>query len=488
LHAGLAPSEGRARAVFDVLEGARCEALGVLRMPGILPNLAAAMAGRLDDLGLLRAHLAAQVPLVEALPMVALDALLDHAEPLLDSGAMEMWHRFARARFGRALAALRPHLDDQAAYAAATGPVLDAIFDAMRWDRADPAAAPERRAAAAARLPVGTEIAPGEDAGGEEDAGRGEAPGGGADAAAGYHRFSTAFDRIVPASALATPEELAALRRRLDASVAVTRAAAARLAHRLQRQLQAERLSAWSFDQEEGMLDTSRLDRVVTDPGAALSFKRERVAAERDTVVTLLIDNSGSMRGRPIALAAMGADLAARALERCGIALEVLGFTTAGWKGGETARRWAEAGRPPHPGRICDLLHIVYKSADQPYRQAREPMALMLRDGLLRENVDGEALLWAAGRLRARPERRRLLLVVSDGAPSDRATLDANDPRYLERHLREVARLLPARRIEVSAIGIGHPVDRVFPDAVVVAGPEGLAPALLSQLGRRLRR
>lgn len=493
MHAILAPRGARARTLFDILEQARTQALGVRLMPGILSNLAAAIAQRLDAMGLLRAHLAAQVPLAEALPMLALDSLLGHERPLLDSGAMDMWHRFARARFGPALAALRPHLADQAEYAAVAHEAVAAVLAAMQWDDSAQPAAPSQPADGA-RPETGTDE--GEDAALEapggakaaEDPGRGEASRAAGPAALGYWRFSTLDDRTVAAASLASPEELTALREQLDRSMADIRTAMTRLAHRLQRRLLAERMSAWSFDQDEGLLDTARLDRVVTAPGEALSFKRERLAPSRDTVACVLIDNSGSMRGRPIALAAMAADLAAQALERCGVTVEILGFTTASWRGGQSARRWVEAGRPPHPGRICDLLHIVYKSADQSYRQARAALALMLRDGLLRENVDGEALLWAASRLLARPERRRVLVVVSDGAPSDRATLDANDPLYLDRHLREtVARFEAERRIELSAIGIGHPVDGHYRDAVVVSGPEGLAPALLSQLGSRLR-
>ena len=485
-HDKLAPVEARARALFDGLERARTEALGVRTMPGIGANLAAAMARRLDSLGLRHAHLAGQVPLAEALPMLALDALLGRAAPSLDSGAMQMWHRFARARFGMALQALRPHLDDQAAYAEAAHAAVRAMFAAMQWD-ASPQASPEGPRGAALLRPQGEPASRAE--AGEEQAGRSPAASAPATIPAPYARFSTASDRVVEAAAMAGADELSTLRDTLDASMAGVRPALTRLAHRLQRQLLAERMSAWSFDQDEGLLDTARLDRVVTAPGSALSFKQEHVAAERDTVVSLLIDNSGSMRGRPIALAAMAADLAAQALERCGVAVEILGFTTGGWKGGETARRWAAAGRPANPGRICDLLHVVYKAAGTPYRQARTAVALMLRDGLLRENVDGEALLWAAGRLRARPERRRLLMVVSDGAPSDRATLDAHDPLYLDRHLREVVAGIEAMgRIELSAIGIGHPVDRLYRDAVVVSAPDALGSALLSQLGRRLRR
>jgi cobaltochelatase CobT len=489
LHARLAPAEARARALFDALEEARFRALGVRAMPGILGNLAAVLSRRLEALGLRHSHLAAQVPLVEALPMVALDAFLERDAPLVESGALEMWHRFAGTRFGSALASLRPHLADQASFAAAAHDAIRAMFAAMQWDDETNSISPGSRAGDAALLglePVGSE---GDDPGGEEQAGHGESIFARGQPPAAYRRFSTAFDLVADAADLAGPEEQRALRDKLDTSMGDMRATLTRLANRLQRHLLADRLGAWNFDQEEGLLDTARLDRVVTAPGAALSFKQEIVAPARDTVVALLIDCSGSMRGRPIALAAMAADLAAQALERCGVAVEVLGFTTRGWKGGETARQWATAGRPRGPGRICDLLHVVYKAAGTPYRQARTALAVMLRENGLRENVDGEALLWAVGRLRSRPERRRLLVVVSDGAPSDRATLDANDPMYLDRHLREVVAAIEASgRIELSAIGIGHPADRIYRDAVVVETADALGSAMLSLLGRKLRR
>jgi len=490
LHARLAPTNARARALFDRLEAARWQALGARVMPGILENLASAMARRLDGLGLLHAHLAAQVPLAEALPMLALDALLDRREALLGSGAMQMWHRFAHAHFSSELAALRDHLDDQAAFAAAAGDAIRAMFAAMEWDDAG---RPEPDGDEAEGLPATVGLAPDEAAGAgaaaeAEEAGRGTSTATAGTAAAPYRAFSTQFDRIAEATDLASPEELADLRGKLDRSLGDARTATAKLANRLQRQLMALARTAWRFDLEEGMLDTTRLSRVVVEPGTPLSFKQEQEAFARDTVVSLLIDNSGSMRGRPILLAAMAADLAARALERCGVACEVLGFTTQSWRGGKSARAWASAGRPAGPGRLGDLLHVVYKSASTPYRQARLPLALMLRDDSLRENVDGEALLWAAARLRARPERRRLLLMISDGAPNERATLDANsDGLFLERHLRGVVQAIESQgRIELSAIGIRHRVDRIFRSAVVVEDEAGVGPALLSQLAASL--
>jgi cobaltochelatase CobT len=433
------------------------------------------------------------VPLAEALPMLALDALLARRAPLLDSGAMRTWHGFARRHFGEALDALRPRVDDQAAYAAAAHAAIRAMFAAMAWDETADAEAEPAGRDGAVPLPLGLAA---DHAGGGgvevEQAGRGAAPPAAAIVgarAAPYHAFTQAFDRVVDAGALLAEPERARLRAQLDASMREARARLAHLANRLQRQLQAERLSDWEFDREEGLLDAARLARVVADPTHALSFKQERLAPSRDTVVALLIDNSGSMRGWPVSLAAMAADLAAQALERSGVACEVLGFSTVGWKGGRSYKAWAAAGRPANPGRLCDLLHVVYKSAADSYRRARENFGVMLGEDLLRENVDGEALLWAASRLRARPEQRRLLLVISDGAPNDRTTLDANrDGLYLARHLREVVGAIEARgTIELSAIGIRHDVGAVYRRATTVDDAAALGPALLAQLGRSLR-
>ncbi len=491
LHAALAPADPRARSLFDALERARVRAIGIRPMPGIRTNIAAVLAARLDAIGLLHAHLAAQVPLSEALPALALEALTDGGL-LIDNGAMATWRLFARRHFAAELAALAPLLPDQRRYAAAALAAVAAMTRAMQWNASKPSDPPEARAAGgetAAENATGTVSAAASTDAPPTDAGAATAPSPVRPDSAGYRAYTTEHDREVAAESLATPADLRDLRALLDLSVAAARAGTARLAHRLQRQLLAAQASSWKFDEDEGLLDAGRLARVVVDPARPLAFKREHDAPARDTVVCLLIDNSGSMRGQPIALAALAADLAAAALERAGIACEVLGFTTAGWRGGDSAKRWAAAGAPPHPGRLCDLRHIVYKAAATPYRTARLGIAAMLRDGLLRENVDGEALLWAAARLRARPERRRLLLVISDGAPSDRATLDANGAGYLDRHLRSVVAAIERQdRIELSAIGLRHDVRRLYRDAVVVERADQLGPALLSQLGRKLRR
>jgi cobaltochelatase CobT len=303
-------------------------------------------------------------------------------------------------------------------------------------------------------------------------------------AAPPYRAFTTAYDRIVLPTDLCDAAELARLRTKLDGETGPMRSLLSRLANQLQRRLLAQQRRAWDFDREEGILDAARLDRVVVTPGASLAFKQERDAAFRDTVVTLLIDCSGSMRGRPILLAAIAADIVARALERCGVTSEVLGFTTADFTGGRGAAAWAQAGRPPHPGRLGDLRHIVVKSADASWRSSRLNFAVLLLPGLLRENVDGEALAWAERRLLARREQRRVLVTISDGAPAEAATTRANPPGLLDRHLHDsIAAIEAAGRIDLRAIGIRHDVSRHYRRAVTIADAQMVGPALIVQLG-----
>ena len=295
--------------------------------------------------------------------------------------------------------------------------------------------------------------------------------------------FSTAHDEIVEAQDLCDAEELARLRAYLDQQLAAMSNVVSRLANRLQRRLLAKQNRSWTFDLEEGVLDVARLTRVVVDPTAPLSFKQEEDTEFRDTVVTLLLDNSGSMRGRPIMVAAVCADILARTLERCGVKVEVLGFTTRAWKGGLARDEWVKAGKPPHPGRLNDLRHIIYKSADEPWRRARKNLGLMMREGLLKENIDGEALMWAHQRLLGRPEQRKVLMVISDGAPVDDSTLSVNSGHYLERHLREVIGQIEARSpVELIAIGIGHDVTRYYRRAVTLLDVEQLGGAMVEKL------
>jgi len=298
-----------------------------------------------------------------------------------------------------------------------------------------------------------------------------------------YKAFTTEYDEVTDANELCDSEELTRLRHQLDQQLSHLQGVVGKLANRLQRRLLAQQTRSWEFDLEEGMLDAGRLSRVVIDPVAPLSFKMETDTEFRDTVVTLLIDNSGSMRGRPITVAAMSADILARTLERCGVKVEILGFTTRSWKGGTSREKWVEQGKPKNPGRLNDLRHIVYKSADMPWRRARPSLGLMLREGLLKENIDGEALMWAHNRLLARPEQRRILMVISDGAPVDDATLSANPGNYLERHLREVIHYIETKSdVELTAIGIGHDVTRYYRRAVTIVDAEELGGTMMARL------
>ncbi len=300
---------------------------------------------------------------------------------------------------------------------------------------------------------------------------------------ANYKVFTRAFDEVISAEDLCPQEELARLRNYLDQQLKPLQSVVGRLANRLQRRLMAKQNRAWSFDLEEGLLDTARLTRVIIDPMAALSFKQEEDMPFKDTVVSLLLDNSGSMRGRPIMVAALCADILARTLERCGVKVEILGFTTIAWKGGSSKDAWLKAERPPQPGRLNDLRHVIYKGADSPWRRARRNLGLMMREGLLKENIDGEALMWAHGRLLERPEQRRMLMVISDGAPVDDSTLSANPGNYLERHLRNVIHWIETRSpVELIAIGIGHDVTRYYKRAVTITDAEQLGGVMTEKL------
>jgi len=298
-----------------------------------------------------------------------------------------------------------------------------------------------------------------------------------------YRIFTTKFDQVEDAANLCDPEELTRLRLQLDRQLAHLQGVVSRLANRLQRKLMAQQQRSWEFDLEEGLLDAGRLARIVTNPTHSLSFKREKETQFRDTVVSMLIDNSGSMRGRPITIAAMTADLLARTLERCGVKVEILGFTTSQWKGGQSRKAWTDAGKPATPGRLNDLRHIIYKAADMPWRRARRNLGLMLREGILKENIDGEALAWAHNRLAARGEQRRILMVISDGAPVDDSTLSVNPGNYLEQHLREVIRYIENNsEVQLLAIGIGHDVTRYYRRAVTLMDADELGGAVMSQL------
>ena len=475
VHARNAPMDMDARAVFDALEMARVEALGARSMGGVRENLRHLAEARVRSDAIVRARDAEEVPLSTAIGLIARERLTGDAPPKAALEGLKLVAPWIEEKAAAELDALALTLDDQAAFAKLSRRLLEDLDLAAAEDvteeepddAGDDAEGEEGGSEDSAE--EGDEGQPGggdvemrgeetEDQGKEGDSTQ-EMEAGEEESAAGddlsesmfaspgrrnwdvspptdYKAFTTRFDEIVESQELCDEEELARLRAYLDQQMGGLSNVVTRLANRLQRRLLAQQSRSWDFDQEEGLLDAARLARVVVNPRHALSFKIERETEFRDTVVSVLIDNSGSMRGRPIAIAAICADILARTLERCGVQSEILGFTTRGWKGGQSRESWLAAGRPPNPGRLNDLRHIVYKRGDEPYRRARRNLGLMMREGLLKENIDGEALLWAHNRLIARPEERRILMVISDGAPVDDSTASANGGTYLERHLR----------------------------------------------------
>ena len=516
------PPGSLARGVFDAAEQARCEALGAKAMKGVADNLDAALTDRCRREGWNIAEDRQAAPLADAISMLVRERVTGRAAPADAKGLMKVWREDLEASAGDALDALADAAGDQAQFAEALRQVLrdlDLSDELGEFDQDEEPDDSEDDSGVEEEPEAGEDNGESEPDSGEDESAsdaRGTAAdtddisfaeesaetiqaddepgesmeaarpnwtppqGGEADA---YKVFTTAHDEIIQASDLCDPDELARLRRTLDQHLKGLEAAVGRLANRLQRRLLAQQQRAWSFDLEEGVLDPARLTRVVTDPTSPLSFKQEQDMEFRDTVVTLLLDNSGSMRGRPILVAAACADILARTLERCGVKTEILGFTTKAWKGGRSKEDWLASGKPPNPGRLNDLRHIIYKSADAPWRRARPNLGLMLRDGLLKENIDGEALLWANKRLMARPEQRRILMVISDGAPVDDGTQSANSPAYLEKHLREVIEMIETRtETELLAIGIGHDVTRYYRKAVTIVDVEQLAGAMTDQL------
>jgi cobaltochelatase CobT len=523
LHSARAPiADGEARAVFDALEAARVEALGSRAMEGVRANLKDLVDARVRADAIVRARTAEEVPLATAVGLLARERLTGQAPPVAARKGLELVAPWFEEKAGAELDALALTIDDQMSFATLSRRLLEDLEladanedvdqapdeggdedqgDDEGPDDADDAESDGSSGGDMEMRSEETEQDEGEDesADSEADVDEGEATTGedGADQpranpqrrnwpdepATDYKPFTTRFDEIVTAPELCDEEELGRLRAYLDQQMSSLGGVVTRLANRLQRRLMAQQARSWDFDQEEGLLDAARLARVVVSPGHSLSYKIERDTEFKDTVVSLLIDNSGSMRGRPISIAATCADVLARTLERCGVATEILGFTTRGWKGGQSRELWLSEGRPPLPGRLNDLRHIIYKRADQPYRHARKSLGLMMREGLLKENIDGEALLWAHNRLLARPEERRILLVISDGAPVDDSTASANGGTYLEKHLRQVIGWIEGRSsVELAAIGIGHDVTRYYERAVTIMDAEQLGGALIDQL------
>jgi cobaltochelatase CobT len=521
LHASLAPAQGAAREAFDAVERARVEAVGALKMRGVARNLSAKLANRYERLPE-RDVDRQDAPLDEALALLVRERLTGAKPPRGANAIADVWRSWIEEKAGPLLERLEGTVDDQAAFSKVTRDILVALElmegTAETAQDEDNREADENQSAQAQSAedqdqeedaqPQEGETDQAEAAEGQEEADTSqlaekdyqptESDGAGepqapprrpntsvldAPEAFGYQVFTRQFDEFVSAETLCDPEELERLRSFLDKQLSTLHVAVSRLANRLQRRLLAQQNRAWDFDLEEGILDTARLSRVVTDPFHPLSFKRERDTTFRDTVVTLLLDNSGSMRGRPIMVAACCADILARTLERCGVKVEILGFTTRQWKGGQSREQWLGAGKPANPGRLNDLRHIVYKSADSPWRRARRNLGLMMREGLLKENIDGEALAWAHARMLARPEQRRIIMMISDGAPVDDSTLSVNSGTYLERHLRQVIHEIESRSpVELIAIGIGHDVTRYYRRAVTITDAEELAGAMMEKL------
>jgi cobaltochelatase CobT len=522
VHAAHAPADADARAVFDALELARVEALGARAMSGVRDNLGILTEARVRSDAIVRARSAEEVPLATAVGLIARERLTAEAPPKASLPGLKLIAPWVEEKGGAELDALAMTLDDQAAFARLSRRLLQdldlAPAEELAEDQPDDAGDEEEgeQGASEDALQDSGEANPesgdiemrGEETEdgsadaesseqaelGEDEARAGDDLGDNVFASPSrrnwelspetdYKAFTTRFDEIVEAGDLCDEQELGRLRAFLDQQMGGLQNVVTRLANRLQRRLLAQQARSWDFDQEEGLLDAARLARVVVNPRHSLSYKIERDTEFRDTVVSLLIDNSGSMRGRPIAIAAICGDILARTLERCGVATEILGFTTRGWKGGQSREAWLADGRPPSPGRLNDLRHVIYKRADEPYRRARRNLGLMMREGLLKENIDGEALLWAHNRLIARPEERRILMVISDGAPVDDSTASANGGSYLERHLRQVIEWIEKRSpVELIAIGIGHDVTRYYSRAVTLMDADQLAGAMTDQL------
>ncbi|MBO9713335.1 cobaltochelatase subunit CobT [Sphingomonas sp.] len=524
LHARGAPKEPVARAVFDSVEGARVEALGSKGYAGIAANLDHALELKLRSDPIARARNRDEVPLSTAIALMVRERLTGRPAPSSAALGLALVADWIEEKAGGDLDALALAIDDQAAFQGLATKLLQDLElteGEMIPDESDDDGGEDEGA--------DEQDEPGEEEGeSQSDSGEGQTEARGEQREDGeaeqgeqersdamedgdgepgdegdegmlptrpnrpwsdlppqfeYKPYTRQFDEVVLATDLCDAEELDRLRSYLDQQLAHLQGVVTKLANRLQRRLMAQQNRSWDFDQEEGILDAARLARIVVNPMLSLSYKIERDTDFRDTVVTLLIDNSGSMRGRPISIAAISADILARTLERCGVKTEILGFTTRAWKGGQSREKWLADGRPPQPGRLNDIRHIVYKQADEPWRRAKRSLGLMMREGLLKENIDGEALLWAHERIIARPEERKILMVISDGAPVDDSTLSVNSGSYLERHLRQVIGWIEGRSpVELVAIGIGHDVTRYYQRAVTIMDAEQLAGTMIEQL------
>ncbi len=529
-HQRVSPKSSAAKTVFEAAEKARVEAIGANDMAGVRKNLTERLESHyaMHPLGIPSPDASDQLEngLSEAVRLVIREKLTGEKPPAAAGMAMDLWRPFIESRAGELLDQLKTASLDQALFADFAKQLIGALQSDLGEnseggedgdgddDSAGNQAEDDQEGEQQAQSASGDDDSDGDESQSVEMEGdaaamagedgqddetdeemegqaEGDAPGGDprdykSDETAqhqGYRVFTEKFDEIIDAAELCDSEELDRLRSLLDRHLESLTSVIAKLANRLQRKLMAYQNRSWDFDLEEGVLDAGKLHRVVTQPLSALSFKQEQDTKFRDTIVTILLDNSGSMRGRPITIAAVTADILARTLERCGVKVEILGFTTKAWKGGQSREAWQLAGKPDKPGRLNDLRHIIYKAGDIPYRRARRSLGLMLREGILKENIDGEALLWAHNRLLARNEDRQILMVISDGAPVDDSTLSSNSGNYLEKHLRQVISTIQERSpVELLAIGIGHDVTRYYERAVTITDAEQLGGAVMTQL------
>lgn len=525
VHASLSPQGSDARAIFDAVEQARVESIGSLRMAGVAANLNSVQEEKYAKANFAGVERQEDAPIGEAMAMLVREKLTGQKPPASAGKVLDLWRPFIEDKATADLDNLKSVIEDQQAFAKLVRHMLSSMQ--MAEDLANEDNEPEEIENQSEEDQPSSGETENEEV--EEEAGSDAAPAEQSDAAdeemdegemdgaemsdddlsdeaddhsetpgetrrpnspfddfnekVDYHIFTEEFDEEITAEELCDEAELDRLRAFLDKQLAHLQGAVGRLANRLQRRLMAQQNRSWDFDLEEGYLDPARLVRLIIDPMQPLSFKKERDTQFRDTVVTLVIDNSGSMRGRPITVAASCADILARTLERCGVKVEILGFTTKAWKGGQAREQWLASGKPAAPGRLNDLRHIVYKSADAPWRRSRRNLGLMMREGLLKENIDGEALMWAHQRLINRPEQRKILMMISDGAPVDDSTLSVNPGNYLERHLRAVIEQVETKSpVELLAIGIGHDVTRYYRNAVTIVDADELAGAMTEQL------
>ncbi len=524
IHNRYMPQGKNARAMFEAVEQARIEAIGANAMPGVAQNLSAMLEDRYTKTVVNRTSNRRDTPLEEAVGLILRERLTGEAPPVAARPYVNLWRNWVDEKAGGNLATLSTALHDQQQFAKLTRDLIAALDMGDELGE-DPDKGEENEEQEAEddpgeqnETPEGQEQESEQQASEDMQEAEGESESAEMEAQAidsddqpddqdvdddtegeepyrpqlpfsnnasqdFYKVYANSFDEVIGATDLCDEEELTRLRAYLDKQLSNLQGVVARLANRLQRRLMAQQNRSWEFDIEEGILDTAKLMRVVIDPMHPLSFKMEKDTNFRDTVVTLLIDNSGSMRGRPITVAATCADILARTLERCGVKTEILGFTTRAWKGGQAREKWLAAGKTANPGRLNDLRHIIYKAADEPWRRARKNLGLMMREGLLKENIDGEALIWAHNRLLGRPEQRRILMVISDGAPVDDSTLSVNSGNYLERHLRQVIGDIEGKSpVELIAIGIGHDVTRYYKRAVTIVDAEELGGAMTEKL------